>query len=85
MRNGLSEHHHYSLCFLLLTLRTLWMTAASKRIIAIPVVNHVVIGEITASRKGIRSSTPIKLPPSVNNCKRSTVSPDAITSSGTAI
>jgi hypothetical protein len=38
------------------------MTAASKRIIAIPVVNHVVTGEITASRSGIRSASPIKLP-----------------------
>lgn len=31
----------------------LWITAASKKIIAIPVVNEVVIGEITASRTGM--------------------------------
>jgi hypothetical protein len=58
---------------------------ASKRIIAIPVVNHVVIGEITASRSGIRSISPTTLPFGVNNCNRSTVSPDAITSRGTLI
>ena len=50
-------------------------TAANKRIIAIPVVNQVVIGEITASRKGIRSNSPTKVPSGLCNCILKTVSP----------
>jgi hypothetical protein len=61
MKIELTKHHH-SWFFLRFTRRTLWTIAASKRIIAIPVVNQVVTGEITASRSGIRAGSPIALP-----------------------
>lgn len=60
------------------------MIAASNKIIAIPVVNQVVMGEITARRIGIYWFWPNWTPLSEMNLNSNLLSPEVSTSSGTS-